>query len=138
MQRILSGLDIGHLVENHVHQSGTVGIQRRGLDIRCFTHAVVNLKVSSLEVNTVGYARAVIIIIVILMGGHAELVLPRRKDRSSKEVTVTSVRFLRHQIHFYLLPIESFRCPGFQTVIIILFAVKRLFIGHLYRCAIHD
>ena len=96
MQRILSGLDVSHLIEDHAYQSRAVGIQRHGLDIRCFTHAVVNLKVSSLEVNTVGYARAVIIIIVILMGGNAELVLPRRKDRSTKEVTVTSVRFLRH------------------------------------------
>ena len=112
MQGVIARLNIGYLIEGHVHQGRAVRVQRNGLDIGRLTHAVADLEFSSFEIHHIRHTRVVIVIIVVLMGRDVELVMSGGEDRCAEEVVPLSGRVLRYQIHAYLLAVQRLRRPA--------------------------
>ena len=72
------------------------------------------------------------------MCGDAELIATCVKDRCSEQVMPLAGRILLGYCYFYVLSVQRLRLPRLDAVVVIIHAVKSLFICHLYRRTVGD
>ena len=138
MEGVVTRLQEGHMVDSGIDERRTVGIQRHGEDFGRLAQTVIDLQVAACQIDDIRYARAFIIIIVVLMRGDLELIVAYREYRCAEEVAVLTEGVFGYQLDTYLIAVERLGLPVFYTIVIQRHTILHLGIGDRDRTMIGD